>query len=120
MLIGYAHASTEKQDLQVQREQLATYGVEAGRIYFDHGGSGRNTQCPGLGQAIAACRAGDTLVMTKLDLLASSVHDAFGIAPDLQQRGVALQIGCGCRQSPSLTRRSCVSDESWKQADSIG
>lgn len=31
--------------------------------------------------------------MTKLDRLARSVHDASGIAQDLQQRGVALQIG---------------------------
>lgn len=40
-----------------------------------------------------ACRAGDTLVVTKLDRLARSVHDASGIAQDLQQCGVALQIG---------------------------
>lgn len=48
MLIGYACVSTEKQDLQVQRKQLATYGVDAERIYFDHGRSSRNTQRPEL------------------------------------------------------------------------
>lgn len=34
MLTGYARVSTEKQDLQAQREQLADYGVADGRIYF--------------------------------------------------------------------------------------
>ncbi|WP_367317156.1 recombinase family protein [Corynebacterium propinquum] len=91
--IGYARVSTEKQDLQVQREKLAAYGVDAERIYFDHGRSGRNIERAGLGQVIVACRAGDTLVVTKLDRLARSVHDASGIAQDLQQCGVALQIG---------------------------
>lgn len=47
--IGYARVSTEKQDLQVQREKLAAYGVDAERIYFDHGRSGRNIERAGLG-----------------------------------------------------------------------
>jgi len=41
--------------------------VKANRIYVDHGLTGRNRDRPGLREALAACRSGDTLVVTKLD-----------------------------------------------------
>lgn len=93
MKIGYARVSTEKQDLDAQRLILTNAGVADCRIYFDHGVSGRDKQRPGLKQAMAACRSGDTLVVTKLDRLARSVHDASEISEHLQAQGVALQIG---------------------------
>ena len=39
----------------------AGLGVEADRIYVDHGLTGTNREHPGLREALAACRAGDTL-----------------------------------------------------------
>ncbi|MGH4022072.1 MAG: recombinase family protein [Pseudonocardiaceae bacterium] len=48
---------------------------EPKRTYVDHGLTGTNRARPGLREALAACRAGDTLVVTKLDRLARSVHD---------------------------------------------
>jgi len=39
-------------------------------FYVDHGPTGANRERPGLREALAACRAGDTLVVTKLDRLA--------------------------------------------------
>lgn len=93
MAIGYARCSTDKQDLTVQREALAKLGVEADRIYVDHGLTGTNRQRPGLDQALAAVRAGDTLVVPKLDRLARSVPDARAIADELMKRGVKLQLG---------------------------
>lgn len=42
------------------------------RIYVDHGPTGTNRERPGLREALAANRAGDTLVVTKLDRLARS------------------------------------------------
>ena len=39
----------------------------AGLIYVDHGLTGRNKERPGRRDALAAVRAGDTLVLTKLD-----------------------------------------------------
>lgn len=41
----------------------------------------------------AAVRAGDTLVVAKLDRLARSVPDARAIADELKDKGVKLQIG---------------------------
>lgn len=91
--IGYARCSTDKQDLTVQREALLKLGVGADRIYTDHGLTGTNRARPGLDQALAAVRAGDTLVVPKLDRLARSVPDARAIADELMKRGVKLQLG---------------------------
>jgi DNA invertase Pin-like site-specific DNA recombinase len=91
--IGYARVSTVDQDLTVQREALAALGVEPKRIYVDHGLTGTNRDRPGLRQALAACRSGDTLVVTKLDRLARSVPDARDIVDELTASGVRLNIG---------------------------
>jgi DNA invertase Pin-like site-specific DNA recombinase len=72
-LIGYARCSTDKQDLTAQHDRLAELGVTEGRIYLDHGLTGTNRQRPGLDQALAAVRGGDTLIVPKLDRLARSV-----------------------------------------------
>ncbi len=70
--IGYARVSTDRQDLTAQRDGLQALGVLAERFYVDHGLAGTDRERPGLHQARAACRAGDTLVVTKLDRLARS------------------------------------------------
>ncbi|KGT88755.1 DNA resolvase [Erwinia typographi] len=91
--IGYARCSKDKQDLTVQQEALAKLGVSPDRIYTDRGLTGSNRQRPGLDQALAAVRRGDTLVVPKLDRLARSVPDARDIADALQARGVKLALG---------------------------
>ena len=91
--IGYARCSTDAQDLTAQRDALTGLGVPEDRIYIDHGLTGRNRDRPGLDQALAAVRAGDTLVVTKLDPLARSVPDARAIADQLQARQVKLALG---------------------------
>ena len=91
--IGYARCSTDQQDLTAQRLALGALGVAPDRIYTDHGLSGSNRARPGLDQALAAVRAGDTLVVPKLDRLARSVPDARAIADLLAARGVKLALG---------------------------
>ena len=93
MKIGYARVSISGQDLTAQRQALAALGVEAERVYVDHGLTGTNRARPGLREALAACRAGDTLVVTKLDRLARSLSDARDIADELSAKGVALNLG---------------------------
>ncbi|MGO4490903.1 recombinase family protein [Arthrobacter sp. 2YAF22_2] len=93
ILVGYARVSTEAQDLTAQRDALAALGVQSERIYVDHGFTGTNKNRAGLREALAACRAGDTFVVTKLDRLARSVRDAHEIADDLANRGIKLSIG---------------------------
>ena len=82
-LIGYARCSTDRQDLAAQRQALPELGVVEDRIYTDHGLTGTTRARPGLDQALAAVREGDTLVVPKLDRLARSVPDSRAIADRL-------------------------------------
>ena len=92
-LIGYARCSTDQQDLTAQKNILIELGVDPERIYTDRGLTGKNRERPGLDQAIAAVREGDTLIVPKLDRLARSVPDARHIADTLMSRGVKLALG---------------------------
>jgi hypothetical protein len=76
LFVGYARVSTDQQDLTSQRDGLAALGVAPNRTYVDHGLTGTNRERPSLRGALAACREGDTLVVTKLDRLARSLPDA--------------------------------------------
>lgn len=91
--IGYARCSTDKQDLAAQRSALLDLEVAEERIYTDHGLTGTQRARPGLAQALAAVREGDTFVVAKLDRLARSVPDARAIAAELEGRGVRLALG---------------------------
>jgi DNA invertase Pin-like site-specific DNA recombinase len=93
MLVGYARCSTDVQDLTAQRDARIALGVKPNRIYIDHGLTGTNRARPGLREALAACRSGDTLVVTKLDRLARSLPDARDIVEELTRAGVKLNIG---------------------------
>jgi DNA invertase Pin-like site-specific DNA recombinase len=79
--------------LDAQRDALAGLGVAPERVYLDHGLTGTNRDRPGLREALAACRDGDTLVVTKLDRLARSLPDARAIADELTVRHVKLSLG---------------------------
>jgi len=97
-LIGYARVSTNEQDLTAQQNALEALGVRSNLIYTDHGLTGTNRARPGLREALAACRNGDTLVVAKLDRLARSLRDAKDIIDELTARiqavkGVTLSIG---------------------------
>jgi len=93
LLVGYARVSTEHQDLTAQRDALRALGVGDDRIYVDHGLTGTNRDRPGLELALAACRPGDTVVVTKLDRLAWSLPDARDILAELTGKNVRLSMG---------------------------
>ena len=60
---------------------------------MDEGLNGTDRAGPGLDQALAAVREGDTLVVPKLDRLARPVSDARHIADQLEPKGVKLALG---------------------------
>jgi DNA invertase Pin-like site-specific DNA recombinase len=93
MKIGYARCSTDRQDLTAQREALAGLGCDPARVYLDEGYTGTNRKRPHLAEALAACRSGDTFVVTKLDRLARSVPDARAMLDELAAGGVRFQMG---------------------------
>src|ERR1700754_1885250 len=93
LLIGYARCSTDQQDLTAQHDGLTALGVSPARIYVDPGLTGTARDRPGLREAMAACREGDTPVVTKLDRLARSPPDARAIADELTARQVRLRLG---------------------------
>jgi DNA invertase Pin-like site-specific DNA recombinase len=70
MLIGYARVSTQDQNLELQRKALLDAGCKK---IFDDKLSGSRSDRPGLAQALAILRDGDTLVVWKLDRLGRSV-----------------------------------------------
>lgn len=88
MLIGYARVSTEDQHLDLQNDALTAAGCE--RIYRDKA-SGIKAERPGLKRAFEELRAGDTLVVWRLDRLGRSLKDLIGRAEALEQRGVNLK-----------------------------
>lgn len=92
-LVGYARCSTDKQDLGSQHKILEDLGVPSNLIYTDRGLTGTSRARPGLDQALAAVRQGDTLVVAKLYRLARSVPDARAIADQLSTKGVRLALG---------------------------
>ena len=93
LLVGYARCSTDQQNLTAQRDGLCSLGVQADRSYVDHGLTGTNRERTGLREGLAACRPGDTLVVTKLDRLARSLPDARAIADELTTRQITLSLG---------------------------
>ena len=100
LLVGYAHCSTDQHDLTAQRDALLKPGVAPDRIYV-----GTNRERPGLREALAACRAGDTLVVTKPDRLARPLPDARAIAAELTIREVSLSLGGSVYDATDVVRR---------------
>ena len=77
MNIGYARVSTDDQNLNLQLDALAKAGCE--KVFLDKA-SGARTRRPGLDDALLELRAGDCLMVWKLDRLGRSVNDLVGLA----------------------------------------
>lgn len=87
-LIGYARVSTGDQKLALQHDALNGAGCE--RTFDDHA-SGAKTDRPGLAEALAYLRAGDTLVVWKLDRLGRSMSHLIEKVGELAARGVGFR-----------------------------
>jgi DNA invertase Pin-like site-specific DNA recombinase len=85
MLIGYARVSTQDQKLALQRDALRQARCE--KIYEDSL-SAMHLERPGLTQALDALRAGDSLVVWKLDRLGRSVKNLIDLVGELSRRDV--------------------------------
>ena len=88
MQIGYARVSTEEQTLDLQRDALTKAGCD--RILTDRI-SGARAARPGLAEALAYARPGDTLVVWRLDRLRRSLRHIIETVTDLERRGVGFK-----------------------------
>src|SRR5260370_11895745 len=90
-LIGLARVSTDAQDAQLQQDALTE--VKCVRIYVEKISTRKaTTERPGLTAALDYLRAGDTLVVWKLDRLRRSVKDVLTIAAALHPPGIRVRI----------------------------
>ena len=85
LLIGYARVSTQDQNLELQTEALQKAGCK--KIFEDRA-SGSRVESIGLAQARESLRAGDTLVVWKLDRLGRSIKQLVDFVGELQNEGV--------------------------------
>ena len=85
MLVGYARVSTEDQKLDLQLDALKSAGCE--KLFSDHV-SGASNLKPGLEEALAYLRPGDTLVVWKLDRLGRAVKGLIELVDELHGRNV--------------------------------
>ncbi len=88
MLIGYARVSTFDQNLDLQIDALKKAGCE--KIYTDQL-SGAKADRPGLVEALAFARKGDTVVVWRLDRLGRSLRHLILTVEEMQGRGIALK-----------------------------
>lgn len=88
MLVGYARVSTDDQNLDLQKDALQSCGCE--RIFEDRI-SGAKSERKGLDEAINYMRAGDVLVVWRLDRLSRSLKDLMAMVSSLEQKGMGLK-----------------------------
>lgn len=92
LLIGYARVSTEDQRLDLQTDALRKAGVDPGRLYSDKASGGPGAKRPGFAAAMKACRAGDVLVVWKLDRLGRSLLEVLEVCQRLEKKGAGLRV----------------------------
>ncbi len=87
-LIGYARVSTTEQHLHLQQDALTAAGCL--KIFTDTI-SGAKSERKGLSEALDYIRAGDTLVVWRLDRLGRSLPHLIATMTDLEERGIGFK-----------------------------
>jgi DNA invertase Pin-like site-specific DNA recombinase len=88
MLIGCARVSTQDQTLNLQTDALKQAGCE--KIFTDTT-SGAKTERPGLQEAMNQLRAGDTLVVWRLDRLGRTLKHLIATVAHLSEHGIGFK-----------------------------
>ena len=115
MLIGYMRVSKAdgSQATDLQRDALVAAGVDPAHLYEDHA-SGRREDRPSLAACLKALRAGDTLVVWKLDRLGRDLRHLINTVHDLTGRGIGLKVLTGHGAAIDTT----TAPASWSSASS--
>ena len=96
MLVGYMRVSKAdgSQATDLQRDALIEAGVEPEQLYEDQA-SGKRDDRPGLDACLRALRAGDTLIVWKLDRLGRNLTHLVETVNKLNARGVGFKVLTG-------------------------
>jgi DNA invertase Pin-like site-specific DNA recombinase len=86
--IGYIRVSTDKQNFQLQEDNLKK--ANCYKIFYDVA-SGAKTDRPGLQECLNYIRDGDTLIVWKSDRLGRSTVDLLNIVDDLRKRNIGFK-----------------------------
>ena len=86
MKYGYARVSTDDQNPALQLAALKKAGCKS--VFKDEGLSGATTKRPALLRCLKMLKAGDTLIVWKMDRLGRSLRDLIHMLDDLRERGV--------------------------------
>ncbi len=89
MLVGYARVSSTDQSLVVQHDALTDACCE--RVFAEKRSGRRADDRPSLNEAMDFVRAGDTLIVTRLDRLARSTQDLHNLLARLDAKGVGFR-----------------------------
>ena len=84
-MIGYARVSTQDQDLSLQLNDLKEAGC--GKIFSDKI-SGAKFERTGLKNCLTYLKAGDTLMVWRIDRLGRSLQHLVGIVSGFQEKGI--------------------------------
>lgn len=87
-ILGYARISTEDQSLDLQTDALRAIGADP---VFTDMASGATSARPGLDALLKEAKAGDRIVVWRLDRLGRSLIHLAALAADLERRGIGLQ-----------------------------
>lgn len=92
MLVGYMRVSSDsdRQTTNLQRDALLAAGIDSRHLFEDHA-SGAVDDRLGLAQALAFVKAGDVLVVWKLDRLGRSLPHLLTIVNALKGKQVAFR-----------------------------
>lgn len=107
MLVGYMRVSKANgsPSTDLQRDALLIAGVETEQLYEDHA-SGKKDNRPHLTACLKALRAGDTLLVWKLDRLGRNLRHLVNTVHDLTERGIGLKVLIGEGASIDTTTAS--------------
>jgi DNA invertase Pin-like site-specific DNA recombinase len=91
MKIGYCRVSTADQHLHLQKDALEKAGCAK---IFEHTSTGKHLDRPGLAAALSHLRAGDTLVVYKLDRLGRTIKGLMTFTENLHKDGIDFESLC--------------------------
>jgi len=88
LAFGYARVSTIEQNEDLQQDALDRAGCD--RVFVDKA-SGKLEHRPALDDMLAHLRAGDTVVVWRLDRLGRSLRHLIDVVSELERRGICLR-----------------------------